>query len=129
MQDYHVIFVHSTRAETSVYDLDSRLGFPCEFGRYVESTFRDDRQLRPCFRRWFRVVPAELYLSEFASDRHHMMKDGQWLKPPPDYAPIKTDRSSHNLDLFISMKPHDQVPGDIRNFDQFVTSFTRKDAV
>lgn len=41
--------------------------------------------------RFFRVIPAETYLAEFASDRRHMRRpDGTWIKPPPSYPPIQT---------------------------------------
>jgi len=41
--------------------------------------------------RAFRVVPSDLYLSTFASDRSHMLNaDGSWLHPPPTYPCIST---------------------------------------
>lgn len=41
--------------------------------------------------RFFRVIPAETYLTTFSSDRRHMRRpDGSWIKPPPSYAPIQT---------------------------------------
>lgn len=41
--------------------------------------------------RVFRVIPAESYLNEFASDRRHMRRpDDSWIKPPPPYPPIAT---------------------------------------
>ena len=41
--------------------------------------------------RFFRVIPAEVYLTTFSSDRRHMRRpDGSWIKPPPSYAPIQT---------------------------------------
>jgi hypothetical protein len=44
-----------------------------------------------CDIRYFRVVPASLFLQHFASDRRHMKRaDGSWIKPPPDYPPIST---------------------------------------
>ena len=38
-------------------------------------------------RRWYRVVPAPLFLRRFASDRSHMRDaaGGGWLQPPPPY--------------------------------------------
>ena len=39
----------------------------------------------------FRVVPSDVYLSAFASDRSHMLNtDGSWLQPPPTYPCIHT---------------------------------------
>jgi hypothetical protein len=44
-----------------------------------------------CDIRYFRVVPASVFLQHFASDRRHMKRaDGSWIKPPPDYPPIST---------------------------------------
>jgi len=41
--------------------------------------------------RYFRVIPASVFLQHFASDRRHMKRaDGSWIKPPPDYPPIST---------------------------------------
>ncbi len=73
--------------------------------------------------RFFRVVPAGEYLATFASDRSHMLKDGKWLKPPPNYPPISTDNSQHNLSAFISMTSQ-QVPGRIFNCREFISQFS-----
>jgi hypothetical protein len=41
--------------------------------------------------RYFRVIPANEFLKEFASDRRHMKRpDGTWIKPPPNYPAIQT---------------------------------------
>lgn len=41
--------------------------------------------------RFFRVIPANEFLKEFASDRRHMKRpDGTWIKPPPNYPAIST---------------------------------------
>lgn len=43
------------------------------------------------FDRFFRVISAEQYLTEFSSDRRHMRRpDGTWIKPPPPYPPIQS---------------------------------------
>lgn len=43
------------------------------------------------FSRYFRVIPANEFLTEFASDRRHMKRpDGTWIKPPPNYPAIST---------------------------------------
>lgn len=44
-----------------------------------------------CSNRKFRVVPADSFLLNFASDRSHMRNpDGSWKMPPPLYPPIHT---------------------------------------
>lgn len=91
--DYHVFFMHSlSPARCLVYDLDTTLPFPTYFHKYVTETFRSDHAVPPEHRRFFRVIPAETYLKEFASDRRHMRRpDGTWIKPPPSYPQIQTE--------------------------------------
>lgn len=61
-------------------------------------TFRSDEVVLPEHHRRFRVVPANVYLREFASDRHHMKReDGTWIKTPPDYPPISTPSTFNEL--------------------------------
>lgn len=118
--DYHVIFVYKPDDRCLIFDLDSDLPFPTFFQKYVTETFRTDAILNPgmellpnyqnqveieqqvCFfaeyHRFFRVIPAFEFLSTFASDRRHMKKaDGSWMKIPPEYPPISTKESTHNL--------------------------------
>ncbi len=73
--------------------------------------------------RYFRVIPAEQYLTTFASDRTHMIKDGKWSKPPPNYPAIFTALSQNNLNDFISMSSY-EVPGQILNYRDFVRQFS-----
>ena len=61
LQDYHVILIHkNVNAKQSwVYDLDSRLDFPCDFHTYCKLTIRDDDSVQPMFQRfvfsaWYR---------------------------------------------------------------------------
>ncbi|KAJ1193955.1 hypothetical protein NDU88_003250 [Pleurodeles waltl] len=105
--DYHVILLHVSSGErNSVYDLDSLLPFPCDFTTYVEEAFKSDADLQPQFRRKMRVVPADVYLKTFASDRSHMKSpNGKWTKPPPQYPCIETPASKMNLNDFIGMSP------------------------
>lgn len=43
------------------------------------------------YSRKFRVIPARTFLQSFASDRSHMKKpNGEWIKDPPPYPPIRT---------------------------------------
>ncbi len=42
------------------------------------------------------MIPAAVFLSTFASDRSHMKKpNGDWIKEPPDYPPIRTAGKGH----------------------------------
>ena len=84
--DYHVILIYKPDERCLVFDLDSDLPFPTYFHKYVTETFRTDAILNPEYHRFFRVIPATLFLQTFASDRRHMKKpDGSWMKPPPPY--------------------------------------------
>ncbi|KAK6618522.1 hypothetical protein RUM43_013715 [Polyplax serrata] len=121
--DYHVLFLYHPDDRCLVYDLDSELPFPTYFHKYVTETFRTDQILKPDYFRYFRVVPAPVYLQNLASDRRHMKRsDGTWIKPPPDYNCIKTATCSHNLEDFISMDPSRGF-GEVLNLTQFVKKF------
>lgn len=123
--DYHVIFVYKPDERCLVFDLDSDLPFPTFFHKYVTETFRTDAILNPEYHRFFRVVPASLFLNTFASDRRHMKKpDGTWMKAPPAYPPISTSESSHNLDDFISMEASVGI-GEVLSLTEFVKKFFR----
>nr|CAG4649628.1 EOG090X0C0Q [Scapholeberis mucronata] len=120
--DYHVIFIHSKSSGSLVYDLDCTLEFPSTFDEYIAKVVRPDDQLTSQFKRKFRVISAEQFLETFASDRSHMVKDGQWLKPPPAYPCIATEKSTNNVKDFISMV-NAEVPGQIFDYDDFLKFF------
>ncbi|XP_061597714.1 protein N-terminal glutamine amidohydrolase [Cololabis saira] len=105
--DYHVILLHvDLQSESSIYDLDTVLSFPCSLKLYAAQAFRSDRNIRPEYHRKLRVVPADSFLLNFASDRSHMKNsDGTWKMPPPPYPAMHTAESHMNLDDFISMNP------------------------
>ncbi|CAG11652.1 unnamed protein product [Tetraodon nigroviridis] len=90
--DYHVILLQvGLDSDPQVYDLDSDLSFPCSMELYASQALRSDRSLRPAYHRRFRVIPADSFLLNFASDRSHMRNaDGSWKMPPPPYPPIHT---------------------------------------
>lgn len=68
----------------------------------------------PC--RFYRVVPATVYLRYFASDRSHMRReDGSWIAPPPSQPPLSSPLSPslglpaavHNLPLYLDLRADD----------------------
>lgn len=121
--DYHVLFLYHPDDRCLVFDLDSELPFPTYFHKYVTETFRTDQILKPDLFRYFRVVPAPVYLQNFASDRSHMKRpDGTWIKPPPDYNCIKSATSSNNLEDFINMDSTKGY-GEVVNLVEFVGKF------
>ncbi|XP_033624435.1 protein N-terminal glutamine amidohydrolase-like isoform X2 [Asterias rubens] len=104
--DYHVICLHCpSGCEPVIYDLDTLLPFPYPLMKYLQRAIQSDDKLRQKYHRMFRVIPAELFLKTFASNRTHMKKaDGSWMQAPPTYPCISTEESSMNLDEFISME-------------------------
>uniref|UniRef100_A0A8D1FF94 Protein N-terminal glutamine amidohydrolase n=1 Tax=Sus scrofa TaxID=9823 RepID=A0A8D1FF94_PIG len=96
--DYHVVLLHvSSGGQSFIYDLDTVLPFPCPFDTYVEDAFKSDEDIHPQFRRKFRVIRADSYLKNFASDRSHMKdSSGNWREPPPSYPCIETGGISPN---------------------------------
>ncbi|XP_069051007.1 protein N-terminal glutamine amidohydrolase [Lepisosteus oculatus] len=124
--DYHVILLHESReGQTYIYDLDTVLTYPCPFAVYARDALQSDDFIKPAFRRKLRVVPAELYLKNFASDRSHMRDaNGAWRVPPPPYPCIETPESKMNLDDFISMDPR-RGCGSVYTLTEFVQRFAK----
>lgn len=121
--DYHVILVHQNQ-QSFIYDLDTTLPFPCHLQLYAHQAFQTDQRIKPAFWRKLRVVPAETYLRNFASDRSHMKdSDGSWRMPPPSYPCIETPESKMNLDDYISMDPAVGC-GQVFSLSEFVQHFT-----
>ena len=97
-----MILIYKPDERCLVFDLDSDLPFPTYFHKYVTETFRTDAILNPEYHRFFRVIPASLFLQTFASDRRHMKKpDGSWMKPPPPYPCIMPPRNILNFPAMI----------------------------
>jgi protein N-terminal glutamine amidohydrolase len=90
--DYHVIaLAESTHNNNDivVYDLDSRLPFPCPLPEYMQASF--PYTWPTPYAPLFRVVEGAVFLQAFSSDRSHMFNatTGQWNAPPPLYATIQ----------------------------------------
>ncbi|KAL5016510.1 hypothetical protein ScPMuIL_006099 [Solemya velum] len=124
--DYHVIFIAGTNEMTSrVYDLDTALPFPCKFLEYYTKAVRPNKFLQKQFHRSFRVVPAEVFLEHFASDRSHMLnEDKTWKSDPPPYPCIQTLESMNNIQDFISMESS-QGWGQVLDDEEFVVMFQK----
>lgn len=119
--DYHVFLVQKHPEEVLVYDFDTVLEFPTSFDNYVRKAIKPEYNIY--HERLFRVIPAEIYLSTFASDRSHMRKpDGSYMSEPPDYMPIKTEGCTNNIHEFISMKL-DSGQGEVMNLEKFCLYF------
>ena len=137
--DYHVILIRNlsqtndgkeltVEQESLVYDLDTVLPFPVSFERYTKEAFKpgltlwlDSSTTFP--ERMYRVIPADTFLDEFASDRSHMCQNGTWLASPPSYPPIRSQKSSNNIQEFISMKQDSTAPGSVLTESNFLSNF------
>ncbi|KAF3909099.1 hypothetical protein ABW21_db0205007 [Orbilia brochopaga] len=104
VREYNAVSAH-------VYDFDSTIsGFPCSFGEYYSKTFspppgsQDSNSMeimmmtqalkQEKFRRYFRLVPASVYLDYFCSERGHMKNDdGSWKMVPPPWPVIKGSKT------------------------------------
>ncbi|KAI8989463.1 N-terminal glutamine amidase-domain-containing protein [Pilobolus umbonatus] len=89
--DYHVILLYENEACPLILDVDTLLPFPCPADIYTVETLKPQLVLQKQYERYFRLIPATMYLREFASDRSHMLNEmGEYSAPPPIYPPIKT---------------------------------------
>ncbi|XP_040580352.1 protein N-terminal glutamine amidohydrolase [Lepeophtheirus salmonis] len=118
--EYHVIALDGD--SRIIYDFDSSIGFKVNFDKYVEMTFHPEWELDPIFQQKFRVIPAEVYLKTFASDRSHMINEnGVWRRPPPPQSLISTPESKNNIQQFISMDS-EVGWGKVMTLHEFISS-------
>lgn len=124
--DYHMFIVwKESKEQVVVYDLDSCLPFPIEFSQYIQLALQLDlmKRMNEEFQRSYRIIKGQDFLSQFASDRSHMIEsNGSYYAPPPEYAPIKNEHSTHNLDDFVAMKKN-SAPGHVCNEESFIKIF------
>ncbi|PAA66389.1 hypothetical protein BOX15_Mlig008920g1, partial [Macrostomum lignano] len=120
--DYHVVAIDGSQNPPLVYDLDSKLDFPCSLPLYFEHALRpnslvDQLLARPMserpgrLHRRYRLVSGQNLMRHFASDRRHMRhkSTGAWLAPPPAYPCIRGPwaDSDHNLPRYLDMGADD----------------------
>ncbi|KAI8848615.1 N-terminal glutamine amidase-domain-containing protein [Chytridium lagenaria] len=128
--DYHVILIKKEPVTSMVYDQDTFLDFPCTLDEYAKAALpplalflppeerseEDDEEDR-----LYRIVPASMFVREFASDRSHMKrKDGSWMAEPPVMQCIKTEESTMNLPVYWTMKIP-QPAGEAQKFGRVLT--------
>lgn len=82
--DYHVILMALINKSSVIFDLDSRLPFPCDFKNYMHKSLSliIEKEYLPIIR----IIPAELYLNHLHSDRSHMkniISNDQFPSYPP----------------------------------------------
>jgi hypothetical protein len=102
--DYHVVVVDGAGR---AWDLDSRLPLPTGGADWLAASFALADRLPVAHAPRFRVLPAQLYRSGFASDRSHMRDvRGRWRHPPPPWDPIGS-----GMNLAIYLDPESPRPG------------------
>lgn len=125
--DYHVIALHRSKNLKSsyVYDLDTLLNFPEIFENYYQKALPVLTNIKKEFQRMYRVIPANYYLENFASDRSHMVnfKTGEYNSPPPNYSCIECKTSRNNINEFINMDKNEH--GTIMSEKEFQNFFFR----
>lgn len=116
--DYHVVLLDTSEAEPRIWDLDTLIGTPAPFADWWQATFPFEDRLPEQFQPRFRLIPADVYLAEFSSDRSHMRDEqGAWRAPPPEWAPIFDADRGMNLDRFIDLE--DEFVGEVMGREGF----------
>lgn len=111
--DYHCIARDTTGR---IWDLDSTLALPTPGEDWLATTFPRVTELPESVRPRFRLVPADQYRRDFATDRHHMRtEDGGWLHAPPPW-PCIGDGS--NLARYRDVADTDG-PGQLHDLEGF----------
>ena len=124
--DYHVVLL-VRRGQWQVWDLDTRLEMPSAIEPYVQGTFPARLSVPTELRPAFRVIEAERFVREFASDRSHMRSPtGDWLEPPPPWPMIMRDGVTSNLAAFIDVTG-EEVPGEVLDLAELRARFRSGD--
>lgn len=147
--DYHVIMVHKMKHameqrqqntedddthSSLVYDMDTVLGFPCDFGEYISNSLLTTLSIRDMIKGSeeeaeliareyldmldqvrFRVVSSQQFYNNFSSDRSHMInkETNEWMMPPPSYSCIKRHATEiMNLPKYRDMSSVDNTLTD-----------------
>lgn len=98
--DYHAVVIVKDELQSWVYDLDSRLDFPVTAAEYVQGTFPHE-DINDDYLPQFREVEDRDMIRHFASDRTHMVTEGQFVHPAPSWPLIGT---GNNLEHFLDIE-------------------------
>ena len=119
--DYHVVYLGWIKKQWLIFDLDTTLQFPTSSEVYLSASF--PRRITNPYKPVFRVVEASELISNFSSNREHMIsKGGEYKNQPPEWPLICKD-NENNLSRFIDFE--DEFIGDILTLAQFKERFTR----
>lgn len=120
--DYHVIFLLKKHGYNSlIFDLDTTMDFPTDASEYCRSSFKMEKMFPPQHRQIFRVVTAQEFVDNFASDRSHMKDSGL---PYPAWPLIKGSKATTSMNLFelfvdVETEQSDKI-GKIMEREQFL---------
>ena len=117
--DYHVVLLIPSEIN-QIIDFDTTLPFCRDVRSYFKLSFLDNKMLCEDETPLFKVISADEYVIEFSSDRSHMIIDGIWLAPPPDWKQIGENYT--NLAEFIDMENHDI--GVVLSYDELLARFS-----
>lgn len=117
--DYHVVLAIAEATGAMIWDLDSTLGTPAPFDRWVEASFRRIEGRAPDrYDPRFRVVPADVFRARFTTDRSHMRTAGTWIKEPPPWDPPgQTPTADGALPLSAWLDLDSNAPGRVVTLD------------
>ncbi|VVC26234.1 Protein N-terminal glutamine amidohydrolase, alpha beta roll [Cinara cedri] len=121
-RDFHTLVITEHQDQTMVFDINTTLPFPVPFSHYCQEAVRNELTEIDT-KRYFRVIEAKTYLTEFSSNRGHMLEGDNWISEPPNYPPILNQKKEHNLESFISMECPNKY-GQLLNLDEFKTRFS-----
>ncbi len=120
--DYHVVVLTENPAQ--IWDVDSLLGIPIQLFDYLAGSFHPE--MPECYQPCFRVVPSDVFIDVFASDRSHMKRtNGSYRKPPPSWPIIGKPGTASNLMQFTDMR--ETFVGDVLSLDELRRRFGSQD--
>jgi len=117
--DYHVVLFD--QKQKLVYDFDTSLSFPETGTNYFSKALKFPTGFREDFIQEIREVSGQFYLTDFASDRSHMLKNEEYLSPVPDYDCIQTKTTTNNLPEYFDFSS--KAKGSIFTRDEFWYKF------
>jgi len=97
--DYHVILMAKIEQSHYIFDFDTRLDFITNYEFYIKNCLPNN--INPLYQSQFRIIPAQIYLKQFYSDRSHM-KNIIAESEFPDYPAIgsNSEKKINLKDLF-----------------------------
>lgn len=81
MWDYHVVHLDD---DGTLTDLDHALELTQPVSTWIATSFAGPKNFAPMFR----PVEANVFVATFASDRSHMLVQGEFQQEPPPWPPI-----------------------------------------